>query len=58
MIQSVKKADIKFVLEGICPFCQIRSLTNVGQHIRNEHGIERYESTVLKAKEEGIPDPM
>lgn len=57
MVQSVKNSDIKSVSESTCPFCKTKILTNLGEHIKNEHGDDSYKSAVLKAKEEGIPDP-
>jgi len=57
MVKSIANSDITLASENTCPFCKAEILTNLGEHIKNEHGDESYKLAVLKAKEEGIPDP-
>jgi hypothetical protein len=41
---------------NICPICQIVA-GSLREHIRNAHGEEEFERTVLEAKAEGMSDP-
>jgi len=40
-----------------CPICKVKISGNIGEHIRNVHGEEEFKRAILKAKENGMPDP-
>ena len=40
-----------------CPICHVFIANSLGEHIRKEHGEEEFRQAILKAKEEGMPDP-
>jgi len=40
-----------------CPICHVFIANSLGEHIRKEHGEDAFRQAILKAKEEGMPDP-
>ncbi|WP_456487856.1 DNA methyltransferase [Candidatus Alkanophaga liquidiphilum] len=40
-----------------CPICKVRISGNIGEHIRKVHGEKEFKKAILKAKENGMPDP-
>jgi len=43
--------------EDMCPICKLRISGNIGEHIRKVHGEKEFKKAILKAKENGMPDP-
>ncbi len=41
-----------------CPICGDRINENLGEHVKDIHGEEEFKKAVLRAKEEGMPDPQ
>jgi hypothetical protein len=40
----------------ICTICSKEIFNNYGEHIKNEHGEDKFKKAVLKAKASGMPD--
>lgn len=52
-----KLARHKYEGEIFCPICHALVHNNLGHHIRDTHGEEEFQRAILKAKENGMPDP-
>ena len=57
MVQKLKKPQVVSISNNSCPFCNLEVSGNLGDHIKSKHGENNYNLAVLKAKEQGIPDP-
>jgi len=54
--KRMEKSALRAAGQPICPICQGRCEDHLGSHIRRTHGEEALRKTVLKAKEQGMPD--
>jgi len=54
---SEKRNIKRKILNSICPICD-EKVENLGRHIKEIHGQDKFEELVITAKQEGISDPL
>lgn len=53
---SVKKTVMPGIEDGCCRICRDRFSSDLGMHMRQEHGDEAWRSAILDAKDAGVSD--